>query len=272
MKRRNENDRLHYISQGDGPPALLIHGIAASCYDWESLLPELAGAGYRAYALDLPGHGESPKPDDVKFYLASAIYAELHAWIERQSFGQSLLLIGHSLGGYLALQYALDHQQDVRALVLIDPFYNLQQVTPILRRLSRRPEIGERVLSTVPEWLINAVMGLDPASVSRFSGTARQQIAADFKRASPHILHIPASTRDLTSELHRIYPPALVLWGEKDLTLSPPSFQKLVSLLPNARGCSLDGCGHQPHIGKPEVVNRLVLEFLAEMQVDRPAA
>ncbi len=272
MNGSNENHQLHYISQGDGPPVILLHGIAASCYDWELLLPELAGAGYHAYALDLPGHGKSPKPEDVKSYHASAVYAELQRWIAQQSFDQPLLLIGHSLGGYLCLQYALDQPQNVRAMVLIDPFYKLQQVSPILRRLSRRPEIGERVLSTVPEWLINAVMGLDPTNVSRFSNSARQQIAADYKRASPHVMHIPASTQDLTQNLNQVEPPALILWGKRDLTLSPKSFQKLVSLLPNARGFGLDGCGHQPHIGQPEMVNRLILEFLAELPVGHPAA
>jgi pimeloyl-ACP methyl ester carboxylesterase len=59
--------------------------------------------------------------------------------------------------------------------------------------------------------------------------------------------------------------PALVIWGDQDLTLKPASFPRLVQSLPDAAGFPIAGSGHQPHIGKPEEVNRAVLDFFARI-------
>ncbi len=65
-----EPQEINYLVEGQGAPVILIHGLAASCYDWSALLPALAFAGYRAYAPDLIGHGKSPKPESVESYQA----------------------------------------------------------------------------------------------------------------------------------------------------------------------------------------------------------
>jgi len=52
----------NYVAQGDGTPVVMIHGLAASLHDWDELIPVLTQNGYESYALDLLGHGESPKP------------------------------------------------------------------------------------------------------------------------------------------------------------------------------------------------------------------
>ena len=91
---------------------------------------------------------------------------------------------------------------------------------------------------------------------------ARQQVAIDIKRASPHILNLPRTVPDLTPELSRLQTPVQVIWGEKDLTLNPGSFPSLVSALPNSQGHPIPNCGHQPHLTQPEIVNQLVLSFL----------
>ncbi|MBI3737910.1 MAG: alpha/beta fold hydrolase, partial [Chloroflexi bacterium] len=59
----------NFISKGKGSPVILIHGLAASLHDWDFLLPELDKAGYAGYALDLLGHGESPKPDSREYEM-----------------------------------------------------------------------------------------------------------------------------------------------------------------------------------------------------------
>lgn len=114
-----------------------------------------------------------------------------------------------------------------------------------------------------PAWLIHIALGWDPVSATHFSPEARRQIAVDYKRASPKIVNITRSLPDLTAEMTHVSVPAKVIWGEKDLTLKPESFPRLVAALPQASGCVIAGCGHQPHIGKPALVNHLVLDFLA---------
>jgi pimeloyl-ACP methyl ester carboxylesterase len=90
----------------------------------------------------------------------------------------------------------------------------------------------------------------------------RERLADDLKRASPHILNVSATLPDLEPELPEVSAPALVVWGEGDLTLMPSSFDELVELMPNAEPHPFPGCGHQPHLAQPGIFNQLVIEFL----------
>lgn len=268
MIQEKKQHALSYTVQGEGQPVVLIHGLAASRYDWEAMLPAIAAAGYRGYAVDLLGHGDSLKPRDPQKYKADIVYDYLEAWIDRLELEEAPLLVGHSLGGYFSMLHCLEHPQRVKGLALIDPFYSLHQVNGFLRRINRHPDLSERMLRWVPEWLFNLILHLDPTNRENFSEEARQQIADDYKRASPHILHIPSSIRDLNERLDEIEIPSLVIWGEDDLTLHPTSFSRLIERLPNGTGHALPGCGHQPHIGKPELVNRILLDFFQSLPVD----
>ena len=100
---------------------ILIHGMAASLHDWQSMLPALERAGYHSYALDLPGHGESAKPQDDRYYHTQAIYQQLEDWIYSLKLDQPAYLVGHSLGGYFSLEFAHRNPQLVLGMALIDP-------------------------------------------------------------------------------------------------------------------------------------------------------
>lgn len=243
---------------------ILIHGIAASLHDWTRLIPDLAQAGYRAFAPDLPGHGDSDKPDDPEQYHVEIILSRLIQWIDSLDVEQPFLLVGHSLGGYLSLVFAHRYPERVDNLVLIDPLYSPHQLPSVLQIARRKPELGAKTMRMIPEWLVNTVLGWDPTNATEFSPQARQQIANDYKRASPHFVYITKEFPDLSPILPKIRQPAYVIWGEKDQTLKPESFQKLVQMLPAATGNPIAHSGHQPHIGKPNLVSRLILEFLNE--------
>ena len=256
---------IHYIVAGEGPPVILVHGIAASLCDWTRLVPDLTRAGYRAYALDLPGHGESEKPDDPQQYHVDVFHKKFQAWIDSLELDQAPVLVGHSLGGYLSMSYSQQHPGKVAGMLLIDPFYSPQQLSPILRIARRRPTVGAKTMRLVPEWLINIILGWDPTSAADFSPQARQQIANDYKRASPHFVYVTREIPDLTPILPQISTPTQVIWGTQDRTLNPDSFLRLLEALPNASGHSIPASGHQPHIGKPDVVNRIVIEFTEQI-------
>lgn len=253
---------LNYIEIGSGDPVILIHGMAASLYDWQTLAPALAQAGYHVFAVDLLGHGASPKPKKPDLYSVRSVYAVLEDWICGLGLETPIHLIGHSLGGYLSLRYALMRPQSVSSLTLINPLYTLNQISPVLRLFHQRPGVGIQVLRLAPLSVIEWALSWNAANLEKIGLQARRQIAIDYKRASPHILNITRHLPDLTPDLGRIQSPTLLIWGERDPTLAPKSYPLLADRLPHCIQSSIPDGGHQPHIAKAEFVNREILRFL----------
>ena len=197
-----------------------------------------------------------------KLSLLTSIYQHFIEWLEELNLDSPPIMVGHSLGGYLSIAHAIRQPKQVQGLVLIDPFYSPEQLSPFLRLVRQRPGLGEKTMRYLPEWLIQSVLGWDPTNSNQFSPQARQQIAIDYKRASPHFVYITKDIPDLTPSLPKVRQPTLVLWGEDDHTLNPASFPHLAQELPNAESHMIPDSGHQPHIGQPELTNRLIFDFL----------
>lgn len=255
---------LHYINEGEGPPVILIHGISQAMTDWFRLRPELVSAGYSAIAVDLLGHGDSPKPTDSSFYTMRTIYGTFESWLDALRLDPPYFLVGHSLGGYLSLYYALRHPDLVRAMILINPLFSLTQLSSILNLLMPLNGLGVRVLRSTPQWLVNAFLERSDSFTTRLPPDARMMYAQNVKRASPYFLLIPTSAEDLTPELEHITTTTLVIYGVLDYIEDPESFPRLVSGLPNANGHPMEDCGHQPHHNRPDVVNQLIISFFNE--------
>jgi pimeloyl-ACP methyl ester carboxylesterase len=267
------NHTVSSISQGDGSPVLMIHGLAASFHDWDDLFPPLVQAGYAGHAFDLLGHGDSLKPRSVHDYTFEAVFDHMLGWIDSLALNESPVLIGHSLGGGLSLVYALRYPQRVRALILINPFYDIRQLPSIMRGVFRHQLLNTNLIDTTPYWLFRILVDL--SSFNFYVGNrethtlpehVRYQTALDYKRASSGIYNIPRALPELDLDLSRVQQPALILWGERDQTLDPKSFSRLVDSLPNARGHSFRLCGHVPHQCHPQKLNPLVLEFLNNLK------
>lgn len=266
MPNQQKRSHIHYTKHGEGKPVILIHGLAASSLDWSELIPAITSRGYRAIALDLLGHGDSAKPDELDDYQAEGLYRHLDDWLSELHLESPPILIGHSLGGYLSLLYALRNPDKVQGMVLIAPFYSPRQLSFLNRIIRGWPALGAYSVRFAPGWAIHAALGLDPTVSSHLSLQARRQMVEDYKRASPNIFYITHSLMDLTTELTKITPPTLILWGEADQTLLPASFPFLVQALPNASGKAFPSCGHQPHIGAAEIVNPLIMTFVDDIE------
>ena len=259
----NESGEILYCSiRGVGRPVVLIHGLAASNYDWQYLTPELIGTGYQVIAPDLTGHGNSDKPQDPGCYTFSVLYQQFVDCMETYGGEGDLTLVGHSMGGLIALNYAIQNPEFISKLILIDPYFDQKQLNSILRYINRKPYLYHRALRHTPRWLIQTLISLDVRGLLHFEDRTRKQIAEDYKRASPEIVYIPGTIPDISNNLKHIKSPTLVIWGTNDATLNPKSFPAIVESLPNGQGKAIEGTGHQPHLAQPEIFNRLVLEFL----------
>jgi len=262
MNNGNHRFKLANTIRGRGPTVILVHGLGSSRQDWNLLTTRLVSAGYKTCSVDLLGHGDSPKPNTSDYYTIQSIYKAFETWIDDLEESGPYHMVGHSLGGYLSLNLALRRPDKVRAMTVIDPMYSLRQIHPILRFLSTSINLGTKLLPKIPEGWIDAAMSLDPVTSSQFSKQARRRIAIDIKRASPQVLHITRNVPDLTPELAAISQPCQVIWGDLDITLMADSFPRLVDSLPQASAEVIRGTRHQPHIGLPEILNPLVLEFV----------
>jgi pimeloyl-ACP methyl ester carboxylesterase len=261
----------HYVHQGSGAPVILIHGLAASYHDWDDVLPELAGNGYAAYAPDLLGHGDSPRLNS-RVYQMDWVFEHFFTWMRSLRLTEPAILIGHSLGGYVALEYARRVSAWTRGLVLVNPFYSRAQLPLLLQKTYSRPQLSERVIGSVPEkWfrffvdVSSVAIGHSVGSLRALPERIREQTILDYKRTAPGVYHLPGAISDMTSRLPEVNTPTLVLWGDRDRTLAPASFLRLVRELPKARGEVLHA-GHVPHQSHTEIFNRIVLGFLKELQ------
>jgi len=267
----NVPDWANYQESGRGSPVILVHGLAASLYDWEDLMPELALSNYHGYALDLLGHGDSPKPESRSYKMKWVLW-HLEKWIESLDLSEPPVLIGHSLGGYLVMRYTLRHLDNVRGIVLTSPLFSLKQLPFILRRTYRHPTLNALVMERLPRWVFQVAVDFTSQTMGRIGqGTpdlpeeVRIQTALDYKRTNPGAFNLPNTVRDLTTELHRIKQPCLVIWGKRDLTLNPVMFPDLVRAIPLSRGVPFPFSGHVPHQSHPKQFNRLILDFLKSL-------
>jgi 2-succinyl-6-hydroxy-2,4-cyclohexadiene-1-carboxylate synthase len=256
-------DRLmNYQIEGDGPAIILLHGMSSSLNDWRKLRPELVAAGYRVIVADLLGHGDSVKPAEARLYTMKAVYAVLEDWIASLGLAEPFTIVGHSLGGYCSLMFAMRNPQQLRKMVLMNPLYSLNQLTPALKTLMPLNFMGVKLVEKTPLWVVRSFLSLNDSFTTLLSKEDRRCYAEDVKRAAPNFLRIPATAQDLTPYLRQIQTPTLLIWGVQDQIEYPSSFPKLAEKLPNAINYPMKSCGHQPHHGNPQVVRQLTLDFL----------
>jgi pimeloyl-ACP methyl ester carboxylesterase len=260
---------VNYVRTGSGTPVILIHGLAASLHDWDSLIPELASLGFDACALDLLGHGKSHKPAHVAEYTVQNVYSHFKDWIDTQFPTEPVFLIGHSLGGYLGLVHSIRNPLRVKGLILVNPYYSLRQMSSFLRMIFRRSLINTTLIEKTPYWLFRLLIDitsleLGVKSIQQYSLSAevRAQTALDYKRSAPGIYNIPRTLEEIVDQIPSLTIPTLLTWGVNDRTLNPDSFQELVKLLPTVKIFPLSNAGHVPHQSDFSVFNKLTIDFL----------
>jgi pimeloyl-ACP methyl ester carboxylesterase len=261
---------VNYVQHGSGAPVILIHGVAASLHDWDDLVPELARNGCASYALDLLGHGDSPKPASRAYHI-DWVFEHFLRWMRSLRLTEPAVLVGHSLGGYIALEYARRVSAWTRGLVLVSPFYSRLQLPPLLRRSYSNRNLRGVIAEKTPQWMFRAIVDVTSRAMGHSAGALhslpehiRAQTALDYTRTAPGVYNIPSVLTDLTEHLHSISLPTLVVWGDRDQTLAPDSFPRLVNALPRAEGKPIRA-GHVPHQSNAKEFNEMVTTFISRL-------
>ena len=265
-----QGHQFHYRVQGNGPALILVHGLAGYSFSWRRNLEELARR-FRVYALDLVGAGYSDRPRDYP-YSFSAVALQITEFA-RAAGEREIFLAGHSLGGAGALLCAARFPELVRGLVLLAPVNPFSRQRRFLIRLGGMPVLGHLILHTgrlfaqpLTGFVLRHRLYGDPKRVDRDTIAGYAHPLEVF--ASVEVLRRTFAAWDLDS-LHAALPlikqPALLIWGDRDRTVSPDSAPLLAAAL-RAQLEIIPGCGHLPAEEAPEVVNRLILQFLRNRQ------
>lgn len=251
-----DGGRLYCEAAGSGPPVVLIHGFALSTRMWGPQLPVLAERG-RAIAYDARGFGRSSLPVDASPTHDADLEAVLaHFGVERPA------LIGASMGGMIASDYAARRPGATRALVLAGAFHGgVAWSDAFLAQWERYEELARNDVARAREaWLDSPLFGparRDPDLARELAAIVDGYSGWHWQRGVR-----VAGARDALERLRALEAPALVMVGELDIEDFQRCADRLCEHIPHARRAVIRGAGHLPNLERPEEFNRGVIELL----------
>jgi len=274
----NQADLPLYVDRMGRPPGpgidtfLLIHGYAASRFSWRRWVPYLAERGH-VVAVDMKGFGKAPKPDDGRY--SPEDQAILLDHLIRLEGLDRLTLVGHSLGGGVALVTALrlldrDPARLRRLIILAGAAYK-QRLPPFVGLASWPTLSGalfrllgpNRIVRHVLRTIVDDAGGVTEQQVRgyadplRAAGTLRALLSTARQIVPPDLAH-------LTARYPEIGVPTLLIWGRGDPVVPLAVGQRLAQAIPDARLHVLEACGHLPAEEKPLESLAVVEAFLEE--------
>lgn len=265
--------RLHLVDKGQGPPLLLIHGLGGQLNNFNYGLIDQLATSHRVIAVDRPGSGYSVRGPGASAAL-NAQADVMAALIDTLKLGRTLV-VGHSLGGAVALALAQRHPQQVSGLALVAPLTHPPgKMSPAFDGL----KISRRWLA----WLVARTLALPAAMVTRDKVLAMvfgpDEVPDDFATRGGGALsvrpsHFEAACADMAAVPHDLpgivdrYPgmqlPVGVLYGRGDQLLDPAEQgQALVDKLPGASLTVVEG-GHMLPVTAPDLTARFIIEQAA---------
>jgi esterase len=250
---------LAHTDYGSGPPVVILHGLLGSARNWATISKHLAGA-YRVLAVDLRDHGRSPWADDMGY---EAMAEDVAALIARLGLAPAAI-VGHSMGGKVAMQLALSHGNAVARLVVVDiapvryerSFASyveaMRQVDP--KAVGRRSDVDESLERAVPDAGVRAFLLQN--LVSSNGGFAWRVNLEALSASMDAIMDFPISTS-------RTYEgPALFLSGGRSDYVRPEHRVGIERLFPRAEFAVIEDAGHWVHAERPAAFLEVVERFL----------
>ncbi|UFS69390.1 alpha/beta fold hydrolase [Geomonas sp. RF6] len=251
--------RLNYETYGEGHPLVILHGLFGSLENWRTIGKEL-GRHYRVFALDLRNHGKSPHADDFDY---ATMAEDLHAFVEEQSLSR-IFLLGHSMGGKVAMQFSVTWPELVEKLVVVD--MSPKEYNPQHR------EILEAMLSLHPERFTER-KEVDHALSSAIKDSATRlfllkNLVADERGRFAWRLNLKAIARNY-GDLVKGIPagrafdgPTLFMKGENSNYIRQEDVSRIKHLFPAAYVVSVPDAGHWVHAENPTFFLSSVIAFL----------
>lgn len=258
---------LNVEVSGSGPVLTLLHGFTRDVREWEPLLP--AWTGFRLVRIDLIGHGRSDSPPDASRYTMAHAADDLAAVLDGLGIGRTALL-GYSLGGRVALHFALAHQQRLWALVLESASPGIADPAERAARRQGDAELAESIIrdgveAFVDRWQAQPLF----ASQSRLPAAVLAEERRRRLENSPiglanNLRGMGAGVQDhLLPRLRELRVPALFVAGALDGRYAALA-RSMADEVAGAEHRIIEGAGHTTHLERPAEFAAAVGEFLAQ--------
>jgi pimeloyl-ACP methyl ester carboxylesterase len=253
---------------GGSTACMLIHGLGDGAYVWWALVRNLP-AGYRAYAVDLRGHGYSPRSVDGRYPVLQYV-TDVVETLDALALDR-VVLVGHSLGGEIAMRIAAAHCERVAALVVVDCGMEPAESG---RRMVLNLWSGLRVYATMEEylrWLARtrprvAVELLRHCAVEALEGSAEKGFTP---RVDPEVFvrsnHPRKDLREDWAMLAQIRCPTLIVRGLGSAVLSKAAAVRMAAAIPRCTLREIEGAGHAVMLENPVAFREHLSSFLLEV-------
>lgn len=251
---------LNHHRSGKGPTLIILHGLFGSWENWRAQIKRLA-EHYDTLAVDLRNHGGSPHEEAIDYPLMAADVVEL---MDRLGIEQAMLL-GHSMGGKVAMQLALDHPQRVQKLIVADiaPVAYPRHHDEVFKGLFSVPLDRIRSRTEADAWLAKQIkdQGVRAFLLKNLVRSREGQFGWKMNldalyAAYDRISAAPSGEGPYTG-------PVLFIKGGRSDYLKAEYAERIRALFPHASFKVIEGAGHWLHAEKPTAFNRLVENFLA---------
>ena len=254
---------LYYQESGKGEAVIFLHGYTGSSDDWKNQM-EMLKESYHAIALDHRGHGKSEAPASEEDYAirisAQDIYALIrHLGIER------CCLVGHSMGGFMSLQFVLENPGAARALILVDTSSGTWDLPPNYDQV--RSKLDELARNEGLNVAFEFDIANNPVKQEKFQKhpelleIARQKVMNTSVDGYIYFPRAFTKWAPVTGRLNEIDIPTLIVVGEEDLGFINAS-KILNESIKNSERVIIPGAGHNPHEEAPELFNKSMMSFL----------
>jgi pimeloyl-ACP methyl ester carboxylesterase len=252
---------------------LLLHGLVSDSTTWQPAIEPLAARGLRVIALDLLGHGESDKP--VLRYSLEDFAASISAFLTELDIPRATL-VGHSLGGAIAMQCAHEYPAQAERLVLVSSGGLGQQVHLVLRGATLpgasavlRATVNPRTAQVYRRLRVHRALRLRPEAITNLTRIGRALLDAQGRStfvAAARAVIGPAGQLGSMIELDYLAAdrPTLIVWSERDPIIPVEHAYATHAHLPGSRLLILPGTSHEPHRRYAEDVAAAVASFIRE--------
>lgn len=266
--------KLHYVTQGEGPLMLMLHGFPEFWYSWRHQIPEFA-KDHKVVALDLRGYNDSDKPQDAGSYTMDELLLDVEGVLQGLGYDRCIL-VGHDWGGAIAWCFTSAYPQYVEKLIILNMPHpaKFREGLRTLEQLQRSWYVFLFQLPWLPEFLLEWGSYRAIGTMLRETAVHKEAFSTQDLEAYKDAAAKRGALTAMLNYYRNLFPgmleqewepimvPTLLIWGENDVALNKDLTHGTEAYVPNLRIHYIANSGHWVQQEQPQLVNQYMREFV----------